>query len=647
MIDWPVSTEDPTADLWDAAVTGTAEREGVGAPAPEGWREWLETLFPVHVRWGFAPHHEEMWEWAYALDADSSPEPFVSILARGGAKSSSAELIVCNTGVRETRRYCVYIRETQEMADKSVGNVAALLESQAIATYYPKHAEKSVNKFGSSKGWRRNRLVTAGGFVVDALGLDTAARGIKFEEQRPDLIVLDDIDGKHDTLATTLRKISTITTSILPAGAWNVAVLAVQNLIIPDGVFTRMVDGRADYLARRTVSGPHPAVINLKWEYREQGEGKPRRAVVTGGTPTWDGQNLSVVQHQIDLWGIGAFLIEAQHEVHRAREGLVLKYEPARHDETLTDDDAWSLIALGSVIAGVDFQRWRFGFVLDAVDREGVVHQIAEYFSQNEDLEPRARVIHALCTHYRCPPKLRIWGDSANPTDIAEINRSFRTIGSPFRVVPVGREGKLRGAFVERANNELGRNALKLRRDVGEWCWRALREQWRLLGYEKLPNEDEREPPDVRRWMLGQNVESRGTEVYGSRHKYEVQHWSYPVPAPGETQGSDPDDDTADGADLIAARRYSLMSWWKPAKQEEEKPVRDPNVDTGLEKLLERRRNESGASWGQRPKLERRRVTKREEPPTPAVVTVTPMEPAADAPDYGAGIAALLSQVKR
>jgi len=580
---WPTAadTDEPFAAVWQAAREAALHGpQGRGEPAPEGWREWLETLFPKHVRWGFAPHHEALWEWVDAITPESSPDPWVSILARGGGKSSSAELAVTKLGVTGARRYALYVRETQEMADKSVGNVAALLESEAVERHYPEHAQKSVNKFGASRGWRRNRLVTAGGFVVDALGLDVAARGVKFEEQRPDLLIFDDIDAKHDTLATTLKKIATITTSILPAGAPNLAVLAIQNLIISDGFFTRMVDGRADYLSRRTVSGPHPALLDFSWEYQEQGGGRPRRALITGGTPTWEGQGLAVCQHQIDVWGLSSFIQEAQHQVQDKRVGLALKFEAANHSEVLTDEECWELVAMGRVFGGVDFQRWRFAFSLEAVDRQGVVHQIAEYFSQDEDLEHRARVIHALCTHYRCPPRIRIWGDSANPTDIAEITKSLKTIGSSQRVIGVGREAKLRVASVERWNNELARRAVFVREDVVHHCTRAVQKQWSLLGYSG-------EPPDLRRWMLGQNAGHRGTEMFGSRLVWEMENWSYPVPKPGKAQEKDPDDDTADGADAIAARRYALMSWWRPAAEEKEAEKPNRNTDRGLENLLD------------------------------------------------------------
>jgi hypothetical protein len=98
-------------------------------------------------------------------------------------------------GAREKRRYALYVSMTQEQADDHVANVAALLESPAIAAHYPALGQRLVGKFGNPKGWRRNRVRAASGFTVDAIGLDTAARGIKLEDARPDLIILDDIDG--------------------------------------------------------------------------------------------------------------------------------------------------------------------------------------------------------------------------------------------------------------------------------------------------------------------------------------------------------------------------------------------------------------------------------------------------------------------
>jgi len=243
----------------------------------------------------------------------------VGIWPRGGGKSTTAEAACVAVGARDVRGYALYISETQDQADKHVESIGTMLESPEFGRAYPLMADRAVNKYGSSKGWRRNRLTTASGFTVDAIGLDTGARGIKREDQRPDFMIVDDIDGRHDTAATTAKKASTLTDTLLPAGSTDLAVLAVQNLIHTDSIFSQLADGRADFLATRTISGPFPAVHDLAYAIRDG------RAIVTGGTPLWAGQDLAAVQHQIDTYGLSAVLRESQQEVRRDPDAALWK----------------------------------------------------------------------------------------------------------------------------------------------------------------------------------------------------------------------------------------------------------------------------------------------------------------------------------
>lgn len=551
-----MSTFSPLGDAW--ATARREARQAVAAPAD--WQAWLKVLHPAHIRSPFAQRHVQFWEHIWAIERGSAPRPFVAIWPRGGAKSTSAELAACSLGVRDKRGYCLYVRGTQEQADNSVTNIAALLESDTVSAHYPAHADRLVSKFGTSRGWRRNRLRTAGGYTVDAIGLDTAARGAKVDEERPDLIIFDDLDDKHDSAATTAKKIATLTTSLLPAGANNVAIIAIQNLIIPDGIFSRLVDGRAEYLADRVVSGPYPAVDNIKVEMQEDPDGDDRLPVIVRGKATWAGQNLEDCGRLLKLIGPSAFMKECQHEVLEKREGLALRFDVRRHFADLTHAQLLELVQLGSVFGGVDFGAWRFAFTLWAADRAGVVHRVAEIFSQREGLEARARKMHEICQWLGCPDRFSIWGDAANPQDIIELNAAFKRgwkdaqgklVTSKLRVWPVAMENKVRKASVERINDLLDRNAFKLVRSVGA--------------------------RDT--WMLNWNAGSGGTEMRGSRFLYELQHWAYPVPQEGKAQAQDPDDHTADGADEIASARYALMSWWKAAKTVvEERSAFDPAV---------------------------------------------------------------------
>jgi hypothetical protein len=242
---------------------------GIAAALPEAWEPWLRALFPQYLTTpagapvAFAPHHAQLWDWVWALMPGQTPPAFIAIWPRGGGKSTTVELACAAIAARRSRRYALYCCVTQELVDTHVMNIAALLESPRFGQAFPAAASRMVGKYGSSRGWRRNRLRTASGFTVDAVGLDTARRGIKIEEARPDLIVFDDLDDPLDTAATTEKKITLLTRNLLPAGATDLAVVGVQNLVKPDGIFAQLADGRADWLADRIVSGPLPAVAGL------------------------------------------------------------------------------------------------------------------------------------------------------------------------------------------------------------------------------------------------------------------------------------------------------------------------------------------------------------------------------------------------
>lgn len=288
---------------------------------------WCTTLYPRTYSAPWASYHAEFWAWVWGIPQSLAftpeqaptvthyvppPSPFVACWPRAGAKSTNGEAAVCSLGARNKRRYCLYISGTQDQADTHVQDIGIRFEAEKTAEYYPDIAERSVNKFGNPRGWRRNRLWTKAGFIVDALGLDTAVRGVKLGDDRPDIIVLDDIDSLTDSTEAIDKKVDALTKNILPAGSRDCVVLVLQNLIHANGIVARLVDGRADFLADAIISGPHPAIAGLK----TAGEGK--NAIITEGVPTWDVLGLDACQALIRRMGLNAFLSECQHKVQLA-----------------------------------------------------------------------------------------------------------------------------------------------------------------------------------------------------------------------------------------------------------------------------------------------------------------------------------------
>jgi len=284
------------------------------AVAAAGWREWLARYFPRTTSAPFAPRHVRLWNWLDSLRPGQKPaQPDrVEAWPRGGAKSSTAELGVAYIGTQSRRRFVLYVSGTQGQANKHVQSIRAHFETLGL--------ERATNRYGNSLGWRMDLLRVAGGFNVLAFGLDAAGRGVKLEDYRPDLIIFDDIDNRLDSAKAVEKKMTTITETILPMGAPELATLVLQNLIHPDSVVARLVDGRADFLHDREVF-EEPAVDGLKIE----GELRPngtRQYRIVAGTATWAGQSLATCEEQINRWGRIAFNREAQHDFSEAEGGM-------------------------------------------------------------------------------------------------------------------------------------------------------------------------------------------------------------------------------------------------------------------------------------------------------------------------------------
>jgi len=299
---------------------------------PAEWDKWLPFLFSHLYYAPFADRHYEFWQHIISIEKSVKPLAFFAIWARGGSKSTNAEGAAVYLGAHKKRKFCLYTRSTQDKANESLQNIASMIERPRFAQSYPEMSERKISKYGRAKGWNVKTLRCANGFNVVALGYDAAVRGVKLEEFRPDLLIIDDIDDKEDTVEGTEKKIRTLTHDILPAGSTDLAVIAIQNLIHPRSIFSQIVNGTAEFLYDRIVSGPYPAIEGLEYEARTYPEKGYR--IVTG-TPTWEGQNIPTCEAQINEWGLSAFLSEAQHEVDDPPGGMYshLEYQHCEWSE--------------------------------------------------------------------------------------------------------------------------------------------------------------------------------------------------------------------------------------------------------------------------------------------------------------------------
>lgn len=284
------------------------------------WEHSVRTLFPNFAKAEFSDFQREFWGYVWQLESGKYMEPVGLFLPRGQAKSTTAEMATVLLGATGKRKFAVYCCASQDRANEHVSdNIRAMLESPEIQKHFPEIGTPRVGLHGNQSAWRQTELICANGFKIRALGFDGAMRGIKIEGERPDLIILDDIDDINDGMEMVLKRERVLTRSIIPAKSVDAFFIFAQNLIHPQSVATKVARKQAEYFRRMKRIGPHPAIRNLEWEFDEAGD-----PVITGGVPTWPQyMGLEVCQQMMLDMGPSAFLTECQQEVDEMAAGSI------------------------------------------------------------------------------------------------------------------------------------------------------------------------------------------------------------------------------------------------------------------------------------------------------------------------------------
>jgi phage terminase large subunit-like protein len=247
-------------------------------------------------------------------------------------------------------------------------------------------------------------------------------------------------------------------------------------------------------------------------------------------------------------------------------EGAVLPWDAETH---LVDVDAGRLAQLrsrGAWYGALDLGKWRFAFSFGVADADRNFLLLDEYFNQkgNADDAPdlRAKGIHDLLRKWDVPDSIMIPADCADPKGIIELNEAFERLGSPYYVYPIPGELKAVQAGIDRCESMLNRGAFKVRRGMGA---------------------------DMT-WNVHKNASSPGRPIMGSRWMWEAVNWLYPKTAEGKVQKDEPDDASADGADMMDTFRYMMTSFFAAdaPPQSKRNPTRLEQIQAEINRMKER-----------------------------------------------------------
>jgi len=337
-----VADDCPVACIWAEAVqvahdpTQVPDVDAAVASLLPGLLEagWWEMA--IYLAWPgqflpFASYHLEALAWWASIEPGVAPDPLVAAWPRGAGKSSLTAACLALAICVKLRPFMLWLSDIEDQVADKVTSVGTLLQAKRLKLAFPQATARWVDPAtGMQVDWRKGRIRTGNGCTLDAAGMDKALRGRLVLFDRPGLIVVDDYEDTTDTAYMRNKRQTQLTASILPMGAPDAAVLMLENLMHPDSLQSQLVDGRADWLQGRRVSGPWPQIRDMETEIETMEDGSTR-VVIAGGTPTWpEGRGIEVSESQIRRMGAASFRSEHNHEAVEA-EGFYFERKAFRY----------------------------------------------------------------------------------------------------------------------------------------------------------------------------------------------------------------------------------------------------------------------------------------------------------------------------
>jgi hypothetical protein len=328
----------------------------------QGWRVFLNILFPFAFEEEFSADHEKFWDlfWSVlfriraqkkyiSLGLPTPPQFHIEeheyvillILGRGLAKSSTIEASSVVRGAILDGGYMLYVCEAQDQADEHLGNCKILIthpDSRLIEFYPGMAIVDGATVEGIKTKDRSDLFVTVNGWIGRSKGLMAKLRGIRIGKRRPDDINADDFDSEDDSIAVSLKKLKKFTAGVIPTQARRHTTIKFgQNLIIKTGSMNQIYTGKSDALAERTVIG----VTNTfeKFEegvdyisYIDESDGRLRHKIQECARSTWKGVRLADAQKFLNDSGLDTFLAEYMNRFDHLQQGKVIHaYDEERH----------------------------------------------------------------------------------------------------------------------------------------------------------------------------------------------------------------------------------------------------------------------------------------------------------------------------
>jgi len=217
--------------------------------------------------------------------ADSGPHRDAFVAPRGGGKSTWSFLILPMWALSMGhRKYVAAFADSGPQAEQHLISFKRELDNNALLRLdFPELVKPAVRLSGVTVSDNRNLYIAHNGCVFQAKGIDSSTLGAKVGNQRPDLILFDDIEPDESNYSDYQKdkRAHSMISSVLPMNL-NAAVVVsgtvtmpgsvvhdlVRTILQPDGEWKTHLRGRPDITEEQFVVHYYPALFEVDGEKR-------------------------------------------------------------------------------------------------------------------------------------------------------------------------------------------------------------------------------------------------------------------------------------------------------------------------------------------------------------------------------------------
>lgn len=203
--------------------------------------QFAQTYFPQHVTHKPAEFHEKICDVLMTMSKERD-DRFALAAPRGHAKSTVVSFLYVIWSICYCKEHFILILSaTANQAQKLLSSISIALETNRLLredfleVFNPKETAKTK--------WTQGEVITPNNIMIAARSVGQNFRGIKHEQHRPSLIILDDVDGEKNTYNADARKkvFDWFAQTVLKAGAPKMLnMIAVGTLLHPDSLLGRL-----------------------------------------------------------------------------------------------------------------------------------------------------------------------------------------------------------------------------------------------------------------------------------------------------------------------------------------------------------------------------------------------------------------------